>query len=159
MCVCVSVCMCVCVCVCLCVCVSVCLCVCVSVCLRLSVSACVCLSLSVSVCMCLCVCLCLSVSVCLCLSLSVCVCVCLSVSVQPAIDLRRIGLVRGNLYSRFKNKWFLLSYALTHKLIGSADSIQTLQSYSVFNIGQGQNCLPQANHECPVQLRVSDPST
>ena len=146
-----------CLCLSVCVCVFVCLCVCVSVCL----CVCVCLCLSVSVCICLyvSVCLSVSVSVCLCLSLSVCVCVCLSVSVQPAIDLRRIGLVRGNLYSRFKNKWFLLSYALTHKLIGSADSIQTLQSYSVFNIVQGQNCLPQANHECPVQLRVSDPST
>ena len=82
-----------------------------------------------------------------------------SVSVQPAIDLRRIGLVRENLDSRLKNPFFLSSYALTHKLIGSADSIQTLQSYSVFNIGEGQNCLPQADHECPVQLRVPDPST
>jgi hypothetical protein len=65
------------------------------------------------------------------------------VFVQPAIDLRRIGLVRGNLYSRFKNKWFLLSYALTHKLIGSADSIQTLHSYSVFNIGEVKIAYPK----------------
>ena len=93
---------------------------------------------------------------CLCLwCLSVSVSASVSVSVQPALDLRRIGLVRENLYSRLKNLGFC---CLTHwptNWLG----LHILSRHCRATIGEDQKCLPQADHECPVQLRVPDPST
>ena len=91
----------------------------------------------------------------LCLCLSVSVSASVSVSVQPAIDLRRIGLVRENLDSRLKNPGF---YCLTHRPTNWL-GLQILSRHCRATIAEDQNCLPQADHECPVQLRVPDPST